>query len=122
MLASVIDAVDGLDPRAFSGRVAGLNGLLIEATGPAEALVVGERAVIEGARPTRAEIVGFKGARALLLPLDAVDTIRPGARVRFDGAAPTTRPCDAWLGRVIDAFADPVDGEGPLPQGRHARP
>ncbi|TPW03872.1 MAG: hypothetical protein FD124_2822, partial [Alphaproteobacteria bacterium] len=24
MLASVIDAVDGLDPRAFSGRVAGL--------------------------------------------------------------------------------------------------
>lgn len=120
--ASAIDEIDRLDLRLFSGRVAGLSGLLIEATGPAEALVVGERATIEGARPTRAEIVGFKGARALLLPFDAVDSIRPGARVRFDGAAPTTRPCGAWLGRVIDAFGDPVDGGGPLPQGLHARP
>ncbi|MDZ4776193.1 MAG: flagellar protein export ATPase FliI [Alphaproteobacteria bacterium] len=122
VFASAIDEIDRLDPRAFSGRVAGLNGLLIEATGPSEALVVGERATIEGARSTRAEIVGFKGSRALLLPFDAVDSIRPGARVLFDGATPTTRPCDAWLGRVIDAFGDPVDGKGPLPQGLHARP
>lgn len=120
--ASAIAAIDALDTRVLSGRVSGLSGLLIEAAGPAEALVVGERAVIEGPRPTRAEIVGFRAQRALLLPFDPIDSIRPGAKVRFDGAAPTTRPCDAWLGRVIDAFGDPVDGEGPLPQGMHARP
>lgn len=100
----------------------GLSGLAIEASGPAEALVVGARATIEGVKACRAEIVGFKGERALLLPFDAADSIRPGARVRLEGQALTVRPSRAWLGRVIDAFGAPVDGQGPLPQGPKARP
>ena len=27
------------------------------------------------------------------------------------------RPTKAWLGRIIDAFGQPIDGKGPLPQG-----
>ena len=121
-LRSIADDIDGLDVRLLEGRVSGVSGLLVEAGGPPEALVVGARAVIEGATPVRAEIVGFKNAKALLLPFDAMGAIRPGARVRFDGAHVTTRPCAAWLGRVIDAFGAPVDGGPPLAQGPVARP
>lgn len=99
----------------LEGRVSGLNGLLVELTGPQAALVVGARArLLSGAR---AEIVGFSGGKGLALPLDPLDGVRPGAVVQFEPDAGVVRPHESWLGRVIDAFADPVDREGPLLQG-----
>ncbi len=121
-LARIVADIDAMEPRRFEGRVTGLSGLVIEASGPAEALSVGARVAIEGARPTRGEIVGFKGARALILPYDAAESIRPGARVRMEGRSPMVRPSAAWLGRVVDAFGAPVDGLGPLPYGTKPRP
>ncbi|MGE3141923.1 MAG: flagellar protein export ATPase FliI [Hyphomonadaceae bacterium] len=121
-LARLAADIDALEPRRFEGRVTGLNGLVVEVSGPAEALVVGARATIEAETPTRGEIVGFRGNRALLLPFDAADAIRPGARVRLEGRSLSVRPSSAWLGRVVDAFGAPVDGLGPLPQGPHPRP
>ncbi|HVZ99575.1 MAG TPA: flagellar protein export ATPase FliI, partial [Caulobacterales bacterium] len=100
----------------------GLSGSVIEASGPIEALALGARATIEVAQPVRAEIVGFRGDRALLAPYDSIEAIRPGARVALDGASPLVRPSRAWLGRVIDCFGQPVDGQGPLPQGLLPRP
>jgi flagellum-specific ATP synthase len=99
------------------GRVAAVNGLLIEATGPAEALSLGARAVIESREPTRAEIVGFRGERAMLLAFDEVGAIRPGDRIRLQHSAGQIAPHPSWLGRVVDAFGAPVDGLGPLKTG-----
>lgn len=113
--------IDALEPRRFEGRVSGLSGLLIEASGPVEALVLGARATVQGPKPVRAEIVGFRGDRALMAPFDPNEFLRPGARVLFDGAPPLVRPTEAWLGRVIDAFGDPIDGQGPLPRGMKPR-
>ena len=118
-----IPQIDALETRRFEGRVTAINGLLIEATGPAPALVVGARGTILGPKPVRAEIVGFKGARALMLPFDPVEAVAPFARMVFEGvAAAQVRPSAAWLGRVIDAFADPIDGGPPLPLGPDPRP
>src|SRR5262249_30036418 len=52
---------------------------------------------------------------------DAINAVRPGARVALEAGAPTARPCTAWMGRVINAFGEPIDGKGPLGQGAHAR-
>lgn len=120
-LARIAREIDALEERVFEGRVAAMTGGAIEATGPLEALVIGARATVLGPRPVRAEIVGFHGDRAVMTPFDPADSIRPGARVSLDGAPPMIRPSSAWLGRVIDAFGAPLDGEGPLPQGPHAR-
>ncbi|GAM97804.1 flagellum-specific ATP synthase FliI [alpha proteobacterium U9-1i] len=120
-LSSLAHDIDALDPRRYGGRVTGLSGALIEASGPMEALALGARATIDGVRPTRGEIVGFRGDRALLAPYDSIEAIRPGARVMLEGAAPMVRPSRAWLGRVIDCFGQPVDGEGPLPLGLKPR-
>jgi flagellum-specific ATP synthase len=113
-------AIADLDARRYYGKVGALNGLLIEASGPQEALVLGARAHIDGG--VRGEIVGFRNGKALVLPYDEVDTLRPGAKVAWAGQAADVRPTDAWLGRVIDAFAEPVDGLGPLRHGARGRP
>ena len=114
VLTRIADEVAALDPRRFEGRVAGVNGLLLEATGPAEGLIVGARATIAGAPPVRAEIVGFRGDRALMLPFDALGPIRPGVKVDLDARPALVRPSASWLGRVIDAFGAPIDGKGPV--------
>jgi flagellum-specific ATP synthase len=116
-LSRLANEIEALETRRFEGRVTGLSGALIEATGPMEALGLGARATVHGARATRGEIVGFRGDRALLAPYDSIEAIRPGARVVLEGDAPVVRPSRAWLGRVIDCFGQPVDGEGPLAQG-----
>jgi len=121
LLTRIADDLATIEPRRFEGRVASVQGQLIEATGPAEALVLGARCAVEGPRPTRGEIVGFRNGRALVLPFDTMDSIRPGARVRLSPAKPVVRPTRAWLGRVVDAFCAPVDGLGPLLEGEIGR-
>ncbi len=121
MLARLADDIAALEPRTFGGRVAGISGLLVEASGPHEALVLGARATIAGPKPIGAEIVGFKGDRALMAPFDPPDWVRPGALVAFEGAPPMARPSTSWLGRVIDCFGAPIDGAGPLIDGTRPR-
>ncbi len=121
ILAKLAVDIEALEPRRFQGRVTGLSGALIEVSGPMDSLALGARAALQGPNGARGEIVGFRGDRALLAPYDSIEAIRPGARVSLEGAAPLARPCRAWLGRVINCFAQPVDGEGPLPQGAKPR-
>jgi flagellum-specific ATP synthase len=122
LLSKLAEEIHALDPRRFEGRVTGLSGALLEATGPMEALALGARVTIHGHTTARGEIVGFRGDRALIAPYDSIEAIRPGARVVLEGASPMARPSHAWLGRVIDCFGNPVDGEGPLPQGLKPTP
>src|SRR5689334_13033939 len=116
-LARIAADIEALDPNRYEGRVTGLSGAVVEASGPVEALALGARATIAGHKRARAEIVGFRGDRALMAPYDSIEAIRPGARVVLEGAAPMVRPSRSWLGRVIDCFGQPVDGMGPLHEG-----
>jgi flagellum-specific ATP synthase len=116
-LSKLAEEIEALDPRRFEGRVVGLPGSLVEVTGPIDALALGARATIAAHRPTRGEIVGFRGDRALLAPYDSFEATRPGARVRLEGGAAMVRPTRGWVGRVIDCFGNPVDGAGPMQQG-----
>jgi flagellum-specific ATP synthase len=115
-----VAAIERLDPLTVSGRVAAVNGLLIEARGGLTRLAVGARAEIDrfGAPPLPAEVVGFRETRALLMPFGPVEGVAPGAEIRIEPQGSAARPSKAWLGRVIDAFGEPIDGKGPLPQGQ----
>lgn len=122
LLQRLADDVEALDPLSYEGRVTGITGGVIEATCPIQAMALGARVTIQSTQPVRAEIVGFNGDRALLTPYDSIEAIRPGLSVTLEGGSPIVRPTRAWLGRVVDAFGDPVDGKGPLPRGHHPRP
>ena len=123
-MRSLTAAVERLDPLTVSGRVAAVNGLMIEAKGGLTRLAVGARAEIDrlGAPPLAAEVVGFRETRALLMPFGPVEGVAPGAHIRIKPAGEAVRPTKAWLGRIVDAFANPIDGKGPLPQGPAAYP
>jgi len=123
-LRNLIAAVERIDPLTVSGRVAAVNGLLIEARGGLTRLAVGARAEIDrlGGGPLAAEVVGFREARALLMPFGPVEGVAPGAEIRIMPEGASVRPTLAWRGRIVDAFGEPIDGKGPLPQGPAAYP
>jgi flagellum-specific ATP synthase len=118
-LRSLVAAVERIDPLTVSGRVAAVNGLLIEARGGLTRLSVGARTEIarRNDTPLAAEVVGFRETRALLMPFGPVEGVAPGAEIRIDPMGSAVHPTKAWLGRIIDAFGNPIDGLGPLPQG-----
>ena len=117
-------AVERLDPLTVSGRVAAVNGLLIEARGGLSRLAIGARAEIVrfADQPIAAEVVGFRDNRALLMPFGPVEGVAPGAEIRIQPLGSAVRPTKAWLGRIVDSFGQPIDGKGPLPQGIAAYP
>ena len=123
-MQSLTAAIERLDPLTVSGRVAAVNGLLIEARGGLTRLAVGARAEIArlGHDPLAAEVVGFRDTRALLMPFGPVEGVAPGAEIRIEPQGSAVHPTRAWLGRIVDAFGNPIDGKGPLPQGLASYP
>ena len=101
------------------GTVAAVRGLMVELEGPLTSLSLGSRVVVPGAREQAVpcEVVGFKDNRALAMPFAAIEGLRMGARAKFDSAEPIMHPSPAWLGRVVNAMGEPIDGKGPIAQG-----
>jgi len=105
------------------GRIEGVQGLLVEAGGIGNVLSVGDRCRITGrTKEILSEVVGFRQGKALLMPYSSLEGIGLGCRVEVDEANPVLHPHAGWLGRVINALGQPVDGLGPLPQGPVAYP
>ena len=104
------------------GEVTAVLGLLVEVAGLPRGAVVGDGVRIEaGAGAVSGEIVGFRGALALVMPFGPTERMGPGSPV-FLRERETLAPSKAWLGRVVDALGQPVDGKGPLAPGRVLQP
>jgi flagellum-specific ATP synthase len=95
---------------AYRGRVDRVSGVMVEAIGVPSAL--GELCTIDrGSRGiVKAEVVGFRGTRTLLMPHGEVDGIAPQQVVRSLGVSFSIAVGNGLLGRVIDGFGRPLDG------------
>ena len=115
-LAEQIGDIDGVN---IYGRVVGVRGLMVEIAGPIHAMSVGARIVIEtgGSRFIPCEVIGFSGNNAVVMPFAGLDGVRRGCRAVIANSAGQVRPSPAWLGRVLNAMGEPIDGKGPLTQG-----
>jgi flagellum-specific ATP synthase len=120
-LAEQIGDLDGVN---IYGRVVGVRGLMVEIAGPIHAMSVGARIVIEtgGNRFIPAEVIGFSGDNAVVMPFAGLEGVRRGCRAVIANAAGQVRPSPAWLGRVINAMGEPIDGKGPMVQGASSMP
>src|SRR6201996_813284 len=120
-LAEQIADIDGVN---IYGRVVGVRGLMVEIAGPIHAMSVGARISIEagGNRFIPCEVIGFSGNNAVVMPFADLAGGRRGLRAVIANAAGQVRPSSAWLGRVVNAMGDPIDGKGPLPQGAAPMP
>jgi flagellum-specific ATP synthase len=120
-LAEQIGDIDGVN---IYGRVVGVRGLMVEIAGPIHVMSVGARIVIEtgGNRSIPCEVIGFTGHNAIVMPFAGLEGVRRGCRAVIMNAAAQVRPSPAWLGRVLNAMGDPIDGKGPLAQGPSPMP
>ena len=115
-LAEQIGDIDGIN---IYGRVVGVRGLMVEIAGPIHAMSVGARIVIDtgGNRLIPCEVIGFTGNNAVVMPFAGLDGVRRGCRAVIGNSGNQVRPSSLWLGRVLNAMGEPIDGKGPLPQG-----
>jgi flagellum-specific ATP synthase len=116
---ALLKEIDAMPTLRRFGRVARIEGLLVEVTGAAGAIGLGGqvRLTSSNSKQIPCEVVGFRDGRALVMPLGSLDGISLGARADFDDRPFLVYPNRGWLGRVVDAFGNPTDGKGALPLG-----
>jgi flagellum-specific ATP synthase len=117
--SSLISEINQVPSYQLYGRVTGILGMLVEVAGLDRVLSIGARCnlVARGDRRVSAEVIGFRDKRALVLPFGTLDGVGLGCKAEVADSAPVIRPHHAWLGRVINAMGEPIDGKGPLPNG-----
>ena len=116
---AILSEISKLPGQLRFGRVSGVQGLLIEATGIDEVSHVGARVriVSRDGGDVPAEVVGYRNGHALLMPFKSLEGIGIGSKAYVAEEDPHVYPNMGWLGRVVNAMGDPLDGKGPLPRG-----
>ncbi len=102
-----------LRPVEIHGLVTEISGLTIQADGIH--IPVGEICHIcssTGKEKLSAEIVGFRGDKAILMPLGSIDGIAPYSEIVATGIPLVARMGPGVLGRVVDGLGNPIDGKG----------
>src|SRR6478609_2364934 len=124
LMRALLKEIETVPPLTRFGRVSRIEGLGVEITGALGAVRLGSQAHLSvgNNKTISCEVVGFRDGRALVMPLGPLEGIALGARADFEDRPASIYPSKAWLGRVVDAFGQPVDGKGALPQGTTAYP
>ncbi|MCD4743022.1 MAG: FliI/YscN family ATPase [Desulfobacteraceae bacterium] len=96
------------------GRVSKVVGLVAE--GDSLGLSVGSLCLIKGdyGKETKAEVIGFKENKILLMPYGDIKGLSPGSRIIPLSDSPVVKVGDELLGRVIDGMENLIDGKGEL--------
>ncbi len=97
------------------GKVTQVVGLVIESAGPA--ISIGRLCNIENRKTgsiVKAEVVGFRNNKLLLMPLGPITGISPGAIVTSTSDQLRIPVGHELIGRVIGGLGQPIDNKGPL--------
>lgn len=109
------DKIAALEPGPRRvGRLVAHEGGMLEVTGFDYPIGYGGSVRAADGRRIRAEIAGFRGSRAMMVPLESDAALRSGARVEPDAQANMAVVGDALLGRIIGPMGEPLDGLGPI--------
>lgn len=119
IVANLRDDISRLSDRRVFGKVKAIQGMLVEIGGVQSFLSVGDRCTLIGRRGERVqcEVVGFRDDRALAMPFSALDGIGLDSAAEVGESNSVAYPDNGWLGRVVNAFGEPLDGKGPLSRG-----
>ena len=103
-----------MEPTIWRGQVAELVGLLVESNGPGGAVGDICEILTSGGGRKKAQVVGFRGGRLLLMPMEETEGIQLGDCVVLRAEAARAGVGPGLLGRTINAFGQPLDGLGPI--------
>jgi flagellum-specific ATP synthase len=97
------------------GKVTQVVGLVIESIGPA--VPIGRLCNIENrenGQLVKAEVVGFRDNRILLMPYGSISGITPGAIVTSTSEQLRIPVGQELIGRVLSGLGQPIDDKGPI--------
>ncbi|MBW7453716.1 flagellar protein export ATPase FliI [Paenibacillus sepulcri] len=106
-----IEHMRSIDPVRVNGKVTQVIGLTVESEGPDAS--IGDVCYIypvKSAKPLKAEVVGFRNNKVILMPLGELQSIGPGCDVVGTGKPLTVQVGSELLGRVLDGLGQPLDG------------
>ena len=118
MTPQLVDAMDGYLRRQhawrWSGSVLDASGQSMECAGPVCSIGHSGEIVDACGKRHGAEVIGFRGQKMLVMPLEGIEGIRHGDLVIGLGRTPDFPAGEGLIGRVLDAVGGPLDNEGPL--------
>ncbi|MFK8138990.1 MAG: FliI/YscN family ATPase [Bdellovibrionales bacterium] len=97
-----------------TGKVTRVTGHLIEAFLPGASIGSICKISLSNGEHVKAEIVGLKDSKVLMMPFKEVQGIQLGATILLDRPFANAKVGPALLGRVIDSTGNPLDGKGPI--------
>jgi len=109
------DRIDRASTIRQFGHVTQVVGLVIESAGPA--VSIGRLCHVENrdnGQRIKAEVVGFRDNRILLMPYGPLNGITPGAIVTSTSEQLRVPVGDGLIGRVLGGLGEPIDDKGPL--------
>jgi flagellum-specific ATP synthase len=109
--AKFLEQLRQVDPIRVNGKVTQVIGLTVESEGPDAS--IGDVCYIypfKSSQPLKAEVVGFKNNKVILMPLGELDSIGPGCDVVGTGKPLTVQVGHELLGKVLDGLGQPLDG------------
>ena len=117
-------SISSMADHEIYGRVTKVLGLMVEIAGFADELSIGSHVHVrpKHGKDIPCEVVGFKDSHALLMPFGTLEGISLGSPAIIQKTHPSIMPDERWLGRVINALGEPIDGKGPIPKGADAMP
>ncbi|OJU14290.1 MAG: flagellar protein export ATPase FliI [Clostridiales bacterium 43-6] len=113
-------ALQESSPIEYKGKVDKIIGIIIESSGPR--VNIGDVCNIYTTkydRFIRAEVVGFKSEKVLLMPFEDLSGIGPGSIVESTGDVLRIPVGEQLIGRILDGFGNPIDGLEPFKDMQH---
>lgn len=105
-----IEHLRHIDPVLVNGKVTQVIGLTVESEGPDAS--VGDVCYIypyKSAKPLKAEVVGFRDNKVILMPLGDLQAVGPGCEVVGTGKPLSVKVGYELLGKVLDGLGQPLD-------------
>ncbi len=107
--------LDQASPIKATGKVTKVVGLVTESLGPSSYLGSVCDIYPQGSgRKVKAEVLGFRDNKVLLMPLEDIRGISPGSLVVAGKQKAYIPVGDNLLGRIVDGLGNPIDGKGPV--------
>lgn len=110
-LDKYLEHLSMIDPIRINGKVTQVIGLTVESEGPDAS--IGDVCYIfptKSIKPLKAEVVGFRNNKLLLMPLGDLSSIGPGCDVVGTSKPLTVQVGSELLGKVLDGLGQPLDG------------
>jgi flagellum-specific ATP synthase len=124
-LEALNNEIEDIKPIKISGKVVSVRGIVIECKGISEFVSIGSRCKINNIFKSTSiicEVVGFSNELVLLMPFSDTEGVGSGDEVEVYQHQNVVHPSHELLGRIIDAFGNPIDDLGPIKAGERAYP